>query len=149
MLPPLNSLFTRHCCRHFTYFLFLLFLPGRSPEEAISYPLQYSWTYLVAQLVKNLPAMRKTWVLILGQGRSPEEGWPGKFHGLYTPWGRKESDTTEQLALHFTSQALRSKITCLRLFTQLVKFKTKSARFKAHTLHHPVPENTYVNQSFL
>ena len=36
-------------------------------------------------------------------GRSPGEGkgyplqifWPGEFHGLYSPWGRKESDTTE------------------------------------------------------
>ena len=25
--------------------------------------------------------------------------WPGEFHGLYSPWGSKESDTTEQLSL--------------------------------------------------
>ena len=25
--------------------------------------------------------------------------WPGEFHGLYIPWGRKESDTTERLSL--------------------------------------------------
>ena len=25
--------------------------------------------------------------------------WPGEFHGLCSPWGRKESDTTEQLSL--------------------------------------------------
>ena len=25
--------------------------------------------------------------------------WPGEFHGL-SPWGHKESDTTEQLSLH-------------------------------------------------
>ena len=25
--------------------------------------------------------------------------WPGEFHGLYSPWGRKESDTTELLSL--------------------------------------------------
>ena len=25
--------------------------------------------------------------------------WPGKFHGLYSPWECKESDTTEQLSL--------------------------------------------------
>ena len=25
--------------------------------------------------------------------------WPGEFHGLYSPWGHKESDTTEQLSL--------------------------------------------------
>ena len=29
--------------------------------------------------------------------------WPREFHGLYSPWGCKESDTTEQLSLHFTS----------------------------------------------
>ena len=30
--------------------------------------------------------------------------WPGEFHGLYSPCGRKESDTTERLSLYFTSQ---------------------------------------------
>ena len=32
---------------------------GRSPGERIGYPLQYSWASLVAQLVKNLPAMQE------------------------------------------------------------------------------------------
>ena len=35
---------------------------GRSPEEGIGYPLQYSWASPVAQLVKNMPAMWETWV---------------------------------------------------------------------------------------
>ena len=35
---------------------------GRSTEEGIGYPLQYSWASLVAQLVTNLPAMLETWV---------------------------------------------------------------------------------------
>ena len=39
---------------------------GRSAGEAMGYPLQDSWTFLVAQLVKNLPAMWKTLVLSLG-----------------------------------------------------------------------------------
>ena len=26
--------------------------------------------------------------------------WPGEFHGLYSPWGHKELDTTERLSLH-------------------------------------------------
>ena len=34
---------------------------GRSPGEGIGYPLQYSWASLVAQNVKNLPAMWETW----------------------------------------------------------------------------------------
>ena len=35
---------------------------GRSTGEGIGYPLQYSWVSVVAQLVKNLPAMQETWV---------------------------------------------------------------------------------------
>jgi len=35
---------------------------GRSAGERIGYPLQYSWASLVAELVKNLPAMQETWV---------------------------------------------------------------------------------------
>ena len=39
---------------------------GRSPREGIGCPLQYSWASLVAQLVKNLLTMWKTWVQSLG-----------------------------------------------------------------------------------
>ena len=39
---------------------------GRSPGEGIDYPPQYSWVSLVAQLVKNLPAMQETWGPSLG-----------------------------------------------------------------------------------
>ena len=54
--------------------------------------------YLVAQLVKDLPAMPETWVQSL-VGKIPWRRerlptpvfWPGEFHGLYSPWGRKES----------------------------------------------------------
>ena len=46
------------------------FIPGsgRCTGEGIGYPLQYqySWASLVAQLVKNLPAMWETWVQSLG-----------------------------------------------------------------------------------
>ena len=35
---------------------------GSSPEEGIGYPLKYSWASLVAQMVKNSPAMQETWV---------------------------------------------------------------------------------------
>ena len=35
---------------------------GRSPGDGIGYPLQYSLASLVAQLVKNMPAMQETWV---------------------------------------------------------------------------------------
>ena len=32
---------------------------GRSPGEGIGYLLQYSWAFLVIQMVNNLPAMQK------------------------------------------------------------------------------------------
>ena len=47
---------------------------GRSTGEGIGYPLQYSWTSLVAQLVKNLPTMRETWVPSLGWEDPLEKG---------------------------------------------------------------------------
>ena len=47
---------------------------GRSPVEGIGYLLQYSWTSLVAQLVKNLPAMQETSVRSLGWEDPLEEG---------------------------------------------------------------------------
>ena len=54
-------------------------IPGseRSAGEGIGYPLQYSWAFLVAQLVKNLPATQETWVLSLGW-----EGYPLQYSGL-------------------------------------------------------------------
>ena len=79
---------------------------GRSPGEGRSYPLQYSWASLVAQLVKDPPAMTETWVLYLGWEDPLEKRkathssiLAGECHGLYSPWGLKESDTTEQLSL--------------------------------------------------
>ena len=47
---------------------------GRSAGEGIGYPLQYSWASPVAQLVKNLPAMRETWVPSLGWEGPQEKG---------------------------------------------------------------------------
>ena len=35
---------------------------GSSPGEEISFPLQYSWASLVAETVKNPPAVQETWV---------------------------------------------------------------------------------------
>ena len=83
-------------------------IPGleRATGEGISYPLQYSWASVVAQLVKNPPAMGETWIRSLGWEDPLEKGKVTHssilaWHGLYHPWGLKESDTTEQLSLHF------------------------------------------------
>ena len=53
--------------------------------------------------------MKETWVQSLGWEDPLEKGkaiptpvfWPGEFHGLYTPRGHKESDTTERLSLSY------------------------------------------------
>ena len=47
---------------------------GRSTREGIGYPLQYSWASVVAQLVKNPPAMQETWVQSLGWEDPLEKG---------------------------------------------------------------------------
>ena len=47
---------------------------GRLAGEGIGYPLQYSWASPVAQLIKNLPAMCKTWVQSLGWEDLLEKG---------------------------------------------------------------------------
>ena len=84
---------------------------GRSAEGGIGYPLQYSWASLVAQSVKNSHAMWETRVQSLGWEDPLEKGkathssilaWRIPW-AVYSPWGRKESDTTERLSLHFTS----------------------------------------------
>ena len=62
----------------------------------------------MAQKVNNRPVMQETWVQSLGREDPLEKGMvflAGEFHGQrslagFSPWGRKESDTTEQLIQH-------------------------------------------------
>ena len=56
--------------------------------EGIGYPLQYSWACLVAQLVKNPPAMWKTWVQSLGWGDPLEKDKAAHYSILawIIPW---------------------------------------------------------------
>ena len=87
---------------------------GRSAGKGIGYPLQYPWASLVAQLVKNPPAVRETWIQSW-VGKIPwrrEELptpvlWPGEFHGLYRPWGQQRVEhnwvTLTQRKIKFTS----------------------------------------------
>ena len=68
-------------------------------------------------MVKNLPAMQETQVPSQGQEDPLEKEMqstsvflPGEFHGQwslvgYSPWGRKESDMTEQLTLSYVLKA--------------------------------------------
>ena len=55
---------------------------GRSAGERIGYPLQYCWASLMAQPVKNQPAMWETWVRSLGCEDPLEKGYPLQYSGL-------------------------------------------------------------------
>ena len=121
---------------------------GRSPGGGNGNPLQYSclgnpmdrgawwatvhgviksWTWLraslIAELVKNLPAMQETWVWFLGWEDSPGEGNgnPLKYsclenpHGQrslvgYSPWGCKSR--TRLSDFHYTSLATKQQKQC-------------------------------------
>ena len=84
----------------------------------------------MAQTIKNLPAVRETWVRSLGWEDPLEEGTVNPLqysclenphgqrslagHGQrslagYSPWGRKESDTTERVSLTQTIQKEKKK----------------------------------------
>ena len=61
---------------------------GRSAREGKGYLLQYSWAFLVAQLVKNMPAVQETWFWSLGWEDPLEKGKATHFSILTwrIPW---------------------------------------------------------------
>ena len=88
-------------------------LPSPPPPPGVCSDSCPSRASLVAQRVKRLPAMWETWILSLGWEDPLEKEmathsstlawkipWMEK-PGRYSPWGHKESDTTEQLHFHF------------------------------------------------
>ena len=87
---------------------------GRSSREGIGYPLQYSWASLVAQPVKNSPAMWETWVQSLGW-KDPLEKEMATHSSILAwriPWTEEpgglqstgsQSRTRLTLQLHFTT----------------------------------------------
>ena len=91
-----------------TGFLFPIFLATPTPTLLMTYLYQL-WGFPGGTVVKNLPANAgdaRDLGSVSGLGRSPGVGngnpLPGKFHGQrsltgYSPWGCKESDTTEWL----------------------------------------------------
>ena len=88
---------------------------GRSLENGIGYPLQYSWASLVAHMMKNLLAMWETWVRSLGWEEPLEKGMA--THSSILAWripmdrgawrptvhGVAESDMTERLSTQHPS----------------------------------------------
>ena len=81
-------------------------MPSKIPRNLIYYhSKRKQWASLVAQLEKNRPAMRETWVRSLGWEDPLEKGTATHSNILTcripwtSPWGLKELDTTEKLSL--------------------------------------------------
>ena len=95
---------------------------------------------LVAQTVKSLPTTWETQVRFLGWEDPLEKEWqptpvflPGKSYGWrslvgYSPWGHKESDTTEQLSLthSLTASSRSSHIHTLTQYLVKKRIRSKS-----------------------
>jgi len=92
---------------------------GRSNGERIGYPLQYSWASLMAQMVKNLPAMWEIWVQSLGRKIPWRRAW--QLTRVFLPG---ESPWTEALS-RLWSRGLQSWIG-LRDTEQIINFKSPS-----------------------
>ena len=60
--------------------------------------------------------------------------WPGEFHGLYNPWGHKESDKTEQLSPHIHLNI--KYIYHMDLFIYLHTYITSSLELPSYLVHH-------------
>ena len=52
---------------------FEVILTGRHHSQNIREPV-YRWAFLVAQMVRNLPAMQETWIQSLGKEQTVEKG---------------------------------------------------------------------------
>ena len=86
--------------------------PERQIHRDSKYISDWPWASLVAQTVKSLPAVQENQVWSLGREDPLEKemathssnlawriSWIERSLACYSPWGRKESDTTERL--HF------------------------------------------------
>ena len=84
---------------------------GRSAGEGISYPLQYSWASLVAQLVKNPPVVQETCVWSLGWDDPLEKG--KATHSSILAWVTKSQTWLSDFHFHIFSIVTDSK--CLEV----------------------------------
>ena len=86
--------------------------------EGVSAEPGLSWWFIGKEFTCNAGDLG----LIPGLGKIPWRRerlpipvtWPGVFHGLYRPWGRKESDTTERF--HFSNSYVETLTAIMTVF---------------------------------
>ena len=84
---------------------------GRSTGEGVGYPLQYSRDSLVAQLVKNLPTRRETWIQSLGLEDPLEKG--AAIHSSIPAWRIRSQSVRHDWVTSFVAFATKtSNIPC-------------------------------------
>ena len=121
-------------------------IPGswRLAGEGIGYPLQYSWASLLAQTVKNLPAMwetwvRKIWVPSLGWEDPLEEGMQPTpvFLSGESPWTEEPGGQQSMGSQRVRYLAQHSTCTLRHKYTQVhVGMDTWTCCTRVHILTH-------------
>ena len=108
---------------------------GRSPEEEIGYPLQYSCASLVAQLVKNPPAMQETWVQSLDWEDPLEKGKAtlSSILAWRIPW-TLQSMGSQRVRHDFDKNKLLQTYDCNKSGVKTNQFKTVVC-CKIHVIH--------------
>ena len=84
---------------------------GRSAGEGIGYPLQYSCDSAGKESTCNVGDLGS--ILVWEDPLEKEIAMHSsilawRFHGLHSPWGCKESDSTEQLSLSLSLEPINS-----------------------------------------
>ena len=73
--------------------------------------------------------------------------WPGKFHGLYSPWGHKESDTTEWLSLPHPCPISVSHFLVLLFLMSNIRYLAAQAR--RHSWHFSVLQFSHIVEKWI
>ena len=125
---------------------------GRSAGEGIGYPLQYSWVSLVAQQVKNQPAMQETWVQWLHWENPLEKGQATHSSSLAwrIPWTGSWKAAVHEVVKSQTYWATFTHTSHLKLHMQSCSLIFRDfimLNDNAKTFQHKVPQTRAVSYS--
>ena len=86
----------------------------------------YLWRHLYKPAIQETQVPSLDWEDPLENEKLPTPVfWPREFHELYSPWGSKESDTTEKLSLSQDEDGLCSSYTRLLVLCEFLRRERK------------------------